>query len=161
MKIISAKIYNEEKKIILSFENDKELNSEELSSLEQIWRKKLKADSSVNLEININVFDINLGAVESCPEDAPLPEEVPFFEEAPTEVVEIPFSIEQYEEAQRESIRQAAQNMKNSGGGGYSGGTYQRKNGGGITFNTCKLCVVTRSPPIWPPMRIPLNTFAG
>ena len=133
MKIISAKIYNEEKKIILSFENDKELNSEELSSLEQIWRKKLKADSSVNLEININVFDINLGAVESCPEDAPLPEEVPFFEEAPTEVVEIPFSIEQYEEAQRESIRQAAQNMKNSGGGGYSGGTYQRKNGGEYT----------------------------
>ena len=133
MKIISAKIYNEEKKIILSFENDKELNSEELSSLEQIWRRKLKADSSVNLEININVFDINLGAVESCPEDAPLPEEVPFFEEAPTEVVEIPFSIEQYEEAQRESIRQAAQNMKNSGGGGYGGGTYQRKNGGEYT----------------------------
>ena len=31
----------------------------------------------------------------------------------------------------------------------------------GITFNTCKLCVVTRSPPIWPPIRIPLNTFAG
>ena len=31
----------------------------------------------------------------------------------------------------------------------------------GITFNTLRFWVVTLSPPIWPPMRMPLNTFAG
>ena len=31
----------------------------------------------------------------------------------------------------------------------------------GITFNTFRFCVVTRSQPMWPPMRIPLNTLAG
>ena len=31
----------------------------------------------------------------------------------------------------------------------------------GITFNTLRFWVVTLSPPIWPPIRIPLNTLAG
>lgn len=131
MKILSAEIYNEQKKIKLCFENESIPGSEEREKIRFYWKNKLKADDSVRIEI-----DFRIPAQNHIPQDEiPLPEEPPFFgQEELSETVSVPYSIEEYEAAQRESIRLAAKNMSGSSdlgsGSGGTGGTYVKKNRG-------------------------------
>lgn len=126
MQIISAEIYNRQKKITLIFRNETMPDAAEIERLKQSWTEKLKAGPAVQIEIQVRT------PAPSGQTEIPLPEEPPVFpQEDVTETVSVPFSIEEYEAAQKESIRLAARNMSGSGAAetGHSG-TYVRKNKG-------------------------------
>lgn len=129
VKILSAEIYNKQKKISLIFEHETVPDAEETERLKYYWKNKLKAGDAVQIEVRFRVPEAN------DPDEIPLPEEPPVFRQEPAaETVAVPFSIEEYEAAQKESIRQAARNMSGSAAaeGGYGGGsgTRVRKNRG-------------------------------
>ncbi|MBO5147560.1 MAG: PHP domain-containing protein, partial [Clostridia bacterium] len=127
MKILSVEVYNKLKKFVLVFENDREFTQEEQLKIKQEWLKKLKTNGDIEIEIRVNVEEAHY-------EEAPIPEFAPPQDVSYDDnVVEIPFSVEQYEEAQKESIRLAAKNMRGASGSGYEGGSYHRKNGGEYT----------------------------
>ena len=127
MKILSVEVYHKLKKIVLVFENDREFTQEEQLQIKQEWLDKLKTNGDIEIEIKVNVEEVRY-------EEAPIPEFAPPQDVSyDNNVVEIPFSVEQYEEAQKESIRIAAKNMRGASGSGYEGGSYHRKNGGEYT----------------------------
>lgn len=154
MKIVSAKIYNEERKIELLFESETMPAEAEINNMRNIWKEKLRADDTVHIEIKINVHDYDVK--DFMPEETPFYEEVPFPEEAPfseelpfseaaplpeeppmppeqtedrVETVSVSFSIEEYEAAQKESIRLATKNLNGSKGYSQSGSSYKKSRG--------------------------------
>ena len=57
MCIISAKIYNEERKIVLFFESENMPSRSEIAETANFWRKKLKADDSITIEIKLKEIE--------------------------------------------------------------------------------------------------------
>ena len=57
MRIISAKIYNEERKIVLFFESEIMPSRSEIAETANFWRKKLKADDSITIEIKLKEIE--------------------------------------------------------------------------------------------------------
>ena len=132
MRILAAEIYNKQKKISLIFEHETMPDVAETERLKYDWKNKLKAGDAVQIEIRVQVPEQK----PNQQEEIPLPEEPPVFpQEEAVETVAVPFSIEEYEAAQKESIRLAARNLSGSAGsessyGGGGGGTYVKKNRG-------------------------------
>lgn len=130
VRILSAEIYNKQKKITLFFEHETMPDAEETARLQQYWKNKLKAGDAVRIEIRVRAPEPE----QNRQEEIPLPEEPPVFpQEEAAETVAVPFSIAEYEAAQKESIRLAARNLSGSAGsesGGGGGGTYVKKNRG-------------------------------
>ena len=132
MRILAAEIYNKQKKISLIFEHETMPDAAETERLKYDWKNKLKAGNAVQIEIRVQVPEQK----PNQREEIPLPEEPPVFpQEEAVETVAVPFSIEEYEAAQKESIRLAARNLSGSAGsessyGGGGGGTYVKKNRG-------------------------------
>jgi len=132
VRILAAEIYNKQKKISLIFEHETMPDAAETERLKYDWKNKLKAGDAVQIEIRVQVPEQK----PNQQEEIPLPEEPPVFpQEEAVETVAVPFSIEEYEAAQKESIRLAARNLSGSAGsessyGGGGGGTYVKKNRG-------------------------------
>ncbi len=99
MKLVSAKIYNDDKKIILCFENDAPVSDAGIAEIRNEWMRKLKCGNGVDIAVNVAV-----------PENSdPSP-------------VTVSFSIDEYERAQQKNILAAPRTEKyaKNGSGGYS-----------------------------------------
>lgn len=109
MRILAAEIYNKQKKISLIFEHETMPDAAETERLKYDWKNKLKAGNAVQIEIRVQVPEQK----PNQREEIPLPEEPPVFpQEEAVETVAVPFSIEEYEAAQKESIRARRQKFE-------------------------------------------------
>lgn len=104
VKILSAEIYNKQKKISLIFEHETVPDAEETERLKYYWKNKLKAGDAVQIEVRFRVPEAN------DPDEIPLPEEPPVFRQEPAaETVAVPFSIEEYEAASKKKASGSGQ----------------------------------------------------
>lgn len=67
VKILSAEIYNKQKKISLIFEHETVPDAEETERLKYYWKNKLKAGDAVQIEVRFRVPEAN------DPDEIPLP----------------------------------------------------------------------------------------